>query len=390
MRVCFVADVGTKISGGHQSLLNLMTDLKKYGVEPYLGCHKDWELVKKVREMGIPTKVVPGKIYTANKDKITPAHYLKYPLKRLYNFVHLSEIKKYLTENKIELVHLNSVLSSEAWARAAYECNIPYVWHIREFMEQDHGRIIINSSYSYKWLKKAKNIITISKAVQAHWEKVLGRHCDVVYNGLPFEKYGGNTAEKFKSNEIRCVIVGRITEGKGQMDAVRAVEYMKSKGIDNISLTLVGYRDLTDYEKQTAKYIEDNGLSNQIKLVDFTYDLSGIRKQHDIGITSSNAEAFGRVTIENMMSGMLAVGTDSGGTPELIENGETGFLYKPGDYRALADILTEAVRNPEKMGAIAAKGQEDAKKRFLIERTVASVYEIYCNVLGVDNKERQS
>lgn len=383
MRVCFVADVGVKISGGHQSLLNLITELKKYGVEPFLVCHKDWELMKKAEEMGINTKVISSKIYVAPvaaPPYAKAVKYIKYPIKRVYNALHLKEVKEFLIEQKIELVHLNSLLSSEVWAKAADECTIPYIWHIREFMEKDHGRYIIHSDYTYHLVRKASHVIAISGSVQKHWEQVLHRSCDLVYNGLSFEKYGGSVEEKFSQDKIHCVIVGRVIEGKGQMDAVKAVERIVKAGCRDFHLTIVGYRGINPYEMKLAEYIRTHGLEEYISVMDYTYDLKEIRQKHDIGLTCSKAEAFGRVTIENMMSGMLAIGTDSGGTAELIAHGKTGFLYTPGDDKQLAEILMMTAKDRKQMLAIAAKGQENARSAFSIERTASSIYKIYSGI----------
>lgn len=383
MRVCFVADVGVKISGGHQSLLNLITYLKEYGVEPFLVCHKDWELIEAAKKMGIKTKVIPGKIY-ASAVAASPlkkfSQYVKYPVKRLYNRAHLNEIKQFLTENKIDIVHLNSLLSSETWAVAAYQCQIPYVWHIREFMEKDHGRCIIHASYTYNWVRKANKVIAISKSVQMHWEKILDRKCDLVYNGLAFENYSGNVEEKFKEDKIRCILVGRVVKGKGQMDAVKAIERLMKSGHKKFHLTLVGYRGINPVELKLAEYIKTHQLSDYITVIDYTYELNTIRQKNDIGLTCSLAEAFGRVTIENMMSGMLAIGTNSGGTAELIEDGKTGFLYDPGDDEKLASLLMKAEKNREQMIAIAARGQSNAQKNFSIENTAAAVYALYSKI----------
>ena len=383
MRVCYVADYGVKLSGGHQSLLNLMQDLKSYGVEPYMVCHRNWEILDIAQKNGAKTKVVSGKLYTCRKDGKLLKEYLKYPIKRILNRMNLAEAKRFLKENNIELVHLNSVLSSEMWARAAYECGVPYVWHIREFMEQDHNRMIINSGYTYKWLKRADAVIAISGAVKSYWEKVLGRELSLVYNGLPNDKYSGDANDKFKSSCVRGIVVGRIVEGKGQADAVKAVEILTKKGIKNIHLELVGFRNMTEYEKNLKKYVEDNNLTKYVDFVEFTSELNSLRESCDIGFTCSKAEAFGRVTIENMLGGLLAVGTNSGGTVELIEEGKTGFLYPPGDSAALAKIWQNAIENRELAVEIAKNGQLNAREHFLIERTVREVYEIYRRVLNL-------
>lgn len=379
MKVCYVADYGTKISGGHQSLLNLINEVKCNGIEPFIVCHKNWELITYAESIGINTKVVSGKIYTVSTNDNGMLKYAKYIVKRVYNSIHYRQVKKWLKDNKIELVHLNSMLSSEMWAKAAYECGIPYVWHIREFLDADFNRRLVNKNYIYKYVKRASTVIAISTAIKTFWDNETGIECNLVYNGLQKDDYFDET-DKFTDNCLRCVVVGRITEGKGQIDVVKAVEKLHKQGI-NVKLTLVGYRDLTEYEKSIKQYVDDNHLNDYIQLMDYTYNLKSIRARHDIGITSSRAEAFGRVTIENMLSGMLAIGTNSGGTPELIEDKVTGYLYEFGNYEQLAKLIQDAWANIDETRKIAKEGQRIVVERFTINKTAENVMEIYHRVL---------
>ena len=128
------------------------------------------------------------------------------------------------------------------------------------------------------------------------------------------------------------------------------------------------------------EYIETNGLSKYIDLVDYTSDISMIHKKHDIGLVCSKAEAFGRVTIEYMLAGMLVIGTNTGGTPELIQNAQTGLLYQQGDYNSLVDQLDWVSNNRLEAQKIATQSQSYAKNRFSIDNTVRGVLEIYSNI----------
>ena len=77
---------------------------------------------------------------------------------------------------------------------------------------------------------------------------------------------------------------------------------------------------------------------------------------------------------------MPVIGSDTGGTPELIRDGETGFLYPYGDAEALADRMAYFISDPEKIGEMGKKAQEYALTHFTIERCVREIREVYREV----------
>ncbi len=377
MRVCYVETLGQKLNGSQQSLLNLIDQLKDKNIEPYLVCHTRWELLSVAEKRGIKTFVVPQKGLVIQEKDMSIKQRLKYPIKLGYNALQVPKAVRFLKENKIDIVHLNTTLTSSIWAEAAKKAGIKYVWHVREFLDLDHNRVILNKKRIIQLLREADAVIAISKAVKAHWDKTLGISCRLIYNGLPLNEYYDEITPDRFDGDINCLIVGRITYNKGQMDAVKAIKRLKERGFSNIRLIVVGYRGISPYELELKKYIEDNGLSDQIELVDYTYDMAQYRRRCQIGLMCSKAEAFGRVTIEYQLAGLAVIGSNSGGTPELISDNETGALYTFGDDKELADKIEALANDREKMKSIAHSGQQSAVSNFTIQRTAENVRKLY-------------
>lgn len=61
-----------------------------------------------------------------------------------------------------------------------------------------------------------------------------------------------------------------------------------------------------------------------------------IRKNVDIEIVSSKQEAFGKITVEAMMGQIPVIGSNSGGTKELIKHNQNGLLFESGNADDLA------------------------------------------------------
>lgn len=385
MRVCYVAHYAVSLAGAELSLLGLMENIRKFGVEPYLVSDADCPLVRKAEEAGIRTKVIPVKNYTYLKQVVNKRAYMLYPVKRLFNTRFHREMKKFLRDEKIDLVHLNSSVVCHEWAAVARQCKIPYVWHFREFMDRDHNAVTIGKRYFMSLVRNADRRIAISGAVQKYWSKILGRDCDLVYNGLDVDDYYQEHPILDK-DLIKCIIVARVVEGKGQLEAVKAMKILVDRGITSYRLILVGFRhmDSNDYEVEIENYIRDNKLEEYVELTDFTSDVRSVHGSSDIGLVCSRAEAFGRITIEYKLAGLLAVGANSGGTPELIENGRDGILYKQGSPESLADRLEWVLANRDKARKLALRGQAAAAQEFTIARTAENVYNIYRQVVTED------
>ncbi|KAF6172915.1 hypothetical protein GIB67_035469 [Kingdonia uniflora] len=89
----------------------------------------------------------------------------------------------------------------------------------------------------------------------------------------------------------------------------------------------------------------------------------------DVYIMNSQGigETFGRVTVEAMAYGLPVLGTDAGGTTEIVENNVTGLLHpvgRPGN-RALAKNLLYLLKNPSERERMGIKGREKVEKMYL-------------------------
>lgn len=75
-------------------------------------------------------------------------------------------------------------------------------------------------------------------------------------------------------------------------------------------------------------------------------DLARLMDRARVLVLPSRSEGLARVLLEAMLRGTPVVGSRAGGTPELVREGETGYLVPPGDAAALAGALIDAFENP--------------------------------------------
>lgn len=108
----------------------------------------------------------------------------------------------------------------------------------------------------------------------------------------------------------------------------------------------------------------------------FIKDVNTYRKNMDIGIVSSSNEAFGRVTVEGMLSNMAIIGANAAGTSELILNNKTGLLYELHNVLDLADKIEFLCSNRNTLKTLAELGFKYAQENFTRSKAAEEIYSI--------------
>jgi glycosyltransferase involved in cell wall biosynthesis len=164
--------------------------------------------------------------------------------------------------------------------------------------------------------------------------------------------------------------VGRVSRAKGHDVAAKALTTLLSRGVD-AELSIAG--DASPDIRREMESLAPVGL----KFLGFVEDTDELYRAHDVLLMSSQKEAFGRVTVEAMARGCVVVGTNSGGTPELITHGETGLLFDPSDASALADQVQSLCKDPSLVRRLRDEAHQRAFARFTRERYARDVAELY-------------
>jgi len=103
-----------------------------------------------------------------------------------------------------------------------------------------------------------------------------------------------------------------------------------------------------------------------------------------VAIPSIWEEPFGLVAAEAMMMGRPVVASRTGGLPEVVEDGHTGFLVTPKDEEALATALLRLLCNRELANQMGAAGRRIALAQFTEENVTKGFLEVYQRLL--DNR----
>lgn len=308
-----------------------------------------------------------------------------------------------IRREKINVVHTNSTVSLEG-ALAAALAGVPHVWHIRElFMEKSPKFHMVLGSVMSRWLidRLSDDVICISEAVRNQFGPYLEEDPDkfrVVYNALeldlesPLKPLTDPQHLILRSLSLRALhlpdtkafrigYIGRLSAGKGFHDLLDAVAQLHRRNVP-IEVVVAGHFVDDAYEARIRETIAQEGLSGIVHFLGYCEDLGPVYEVLDVLVVPSLNEPFGRVVIESMAHGVPVVGADSGGIPEIIENGETGLLYPPGDTAALVGMLEELMVAFWKLETIRQNARRMVCDRFTIERQIKTLDECYQSTIA--------
>jgi len=153
---------------------------------------------------------------------------------------------------------------------------------------------------------------------------------------------------------------------------------VRERGVDAL-LLFVGDGDDREGLEQRA---HDLGLARSCLFVGYQEDVAPWYAICDVVVLTSASEGTPVTIIEALAAGRPVVATRVGGVPDVVEEGETGFLVRPRDTHALAERLEILARDPERRIAMGATGRERMLGRYAVERLVDDMDRLYRELLA--------
>lgn len=383
MKVLVIAHEPNFCGGANRSLFSNLCELKKkHDIEfLVLTPSKKGLLNKKLEEIGIPWISVKyfGVISGIRDDKKDILRYLKVKLGFYLEKIQAIRVCRKIKNRKIDLVYTNTRLPIIG-ANIAEKLKIPHVIHVRELGAEKP----LWGKWGFKEIeKKSEKIILISNALKKQFvnngvdeKKIVVSHNGIEYKPVEFLK-------KKLSNEVHLAIVGRIVPDKGQEEAILAINKIIKNDLlidKKIFLHIVGSSPkrmhIKWYEEKLKKMVNDLGINENVIFEGEINNIREFRRDMDIELVCSINETFGRVTVEAMRNGVLVIGSNTGGTVELIEDRVNGYLYNQGDYEDLAQKIINSLENEEKYNKLRENAFNSTLDNYTVEKNCTDIYNV--------------
>ena len=201
----------------------------------------------------------------------------------------------------------------------------------------DHN--IIKKNIYKTIISKADIVIVNSFKLKKQMQDNFKIQVKCIYNPLDkkviLSKSKNGKKDKFfyKKNFLRILNIGRLTEQKDQITILKALKILKTKKIKFKSIILGN-----GIEENTLKsYIQENNLSNDIKIRHFIENPYGIIKQSELFILSSKYEGLPNVLLEVATLKKMIISTNCPTGPgEILCNAKGGIFFEIGNHKQLS------------------------------------------------------
>ena len=193
-------------------------------------------------------------------------------------------------------------------------------------------------------------------------------------------RYLGIPADRFAVGWI-----GRMTAVKRTDDVLVAFKRLRDQGVDAV-LCLVGDGpDRSELERRA----QELGVARDTLFLGYQEDVAPFYSAFDALVLPSSNEGTPVSAIEALAAGRPVVATRVGGVPDVVQEGEDGFLVEPGATDDLADRLAQLARDPALRERMGKAGRERVVPRYAVGRLVDDVDRLYRSLLSEEAVRRR-
>lgn len=193
----------------------------------------------------------------------------------------------------------------------------------------------------------------------------------------PFDTVKGveNVRTEFEGERL-VGTVARLTEQKDLTTLIRA--FAKIHEDHDTHLAIVGRGER---RAELEQLVDDHGLESAVTFTGFRDDIPALMHAFDVFALPSRWEGFGVVFLEAMAAGIPVIASDTSAIPEVVNDGETGYLCPPGDIEAFADAISKLLSDPDLRDEMGAAGRHRVETEFSVDRMVTEMATAYRTLL---------
>jgi glycosyltransferase involved in cell wall biosynthesis len=311
------------------------------------------------KELSGGVQVYRTSLFTLNNLSSSSIFYTLHLLPFIF-FKSLSLIKN----EKIDILHCQGFLSSLIGFCLFKTTGVPYIVTVQ--------RLENSNPLKSKVYGNAVLCIGASRAIGEYFKKIGVKNIEIIPNGIDVKKFEGGPRQPHKGFIV--MTVARLEKVKGVEYLIRAFATI-AKDNQQIYLTIIGDGPERSNLEDLAASL---GVGGRVKFLGeiLNDELPPHLGGADCFVLSSLREGFGIVLLEAQAAGVPVIGSRVGGILDIIEDGKTGILAEPGDYKSIAEAILKIYSNSD----LAKKLIENAKnnlQKYDWHKITEKVYENY-------------
>jgi glycosyltransferase involved in cell wall biosynthesis len=188
-------------------------------------------------------------------------------------------------------------------------------------------------------------------------------HLKVILNGCDINEFIYEGLEK-DNNTFTLLSVGSFHAYKNHIFLLKVMKHLADNGVNDLRLQFLG--DGAE-RQQLENFVKANDLNNQVEFLGYVKNPNSYMNQAHALVHSAIDEPFGLILLEAMSVGLPIVAFNSGGVPEIVENGKTGFLTDVNDIDGFANSILKLKSDPSLVTEFSKAGRASVQKFNMID-----------------------
>ncbi len=310
------------------------------------------------------------------------------PLRDLHTLNYLTQLFK---RNQYDIVHTHTSKAGLLGRIAAERAGVPHVIHT------PHGNVFHGYFHpaivrAYVWLerhaaRRTDRIIELTPVgVEEHLNEGIGQREQfrVIFSGIDTTPYADAIAQRAATRATFAIPddailiggVGRLEPVKGFKHFVEAALQLDDEGNKRYFIHAGTGTQEAELKALAAPLGDRFGFLGQRN------DIPQLMAAMDLLVVPSINEGMGRVLLEAGAAATPVIASDVGGIPDIVDDGETGLLVKPGDTHALVEAMRTLIAAPERRYFMGDTARAKVVPHYSLECMVAQLEDLYEEVLA--------
>lgn len=273
-------------------------------------------------------------------------------------------------------------------AFAARAARLPHIWH-------EHGvkQVHVFNRAIYRFVARSCDYVIGPSDAVTHALAVAGikpPRLRTVYNGIDLRRFSNTPAGASRirrefglgEGDPAIGLVGQLLPHKGHVTLIHAAPGILRE-LPRSRFFIIGALENPPYEAELRQRIASASLGSAFTFTGWRSDVQDVIGAMDVSVVPTlTPEPAALSLMETMAVGRPVVASRSGGTPELVLDGETGLLFTPGHSDELAARVVELLKDRPKAERLGRAGRRRMEDRFTEERHLQEIAALYRQIVA--------
>jgi glycosyltransferase involved in cell wall biosynthesis len=370
------------------TVVQMLPDLESGGVE-----RGTLEMGRYLAVRGHRSLVISAGGRMVSRLEAEGSRHLKWPVggKHPGSLRFILPLRRLMASGPVDVLHLRSRMP--AWIGYLAWKSLP-AGRRPVLVTTFHGFYSVNG-YSAV-MTRGEKVIAVSETIAEHIRdcyKVSGDRLAVIHRGVDGSVF---SPEAVSGARIAAAVRRLGIDDRPGPVVMLAARMTRLKGHDLLLTSLARLRDLpwtcvfagdadpsSTYPAMVRKTASELGIANRVIFAGHCGDMPAALAASDVVVSASREpESFGRTAVEAQAMGRPVVASAHGGSLEVVKHGETGWLFPPGDSRALAHALRAAISDRPLRRRLGRNGQQWVSKTFTLSGMCEKTLALYGELLS--------